>query len=432
MTEHRSTEDDYLSSTAMKTDDFVQLDLSTPSGHDAAGTLMSTTAAAKDIAFGCIAGMVAATFEYPMDLAKVRLQAQLLLPTDRLPVRFNGPLDCLAKTWKNEGVRGLYRGLPAPIVGAMAETAALFLSYSYFQNVIRSFTNMGHDPPLSLPQLALAAGGAGLVASSVLTPIELVKCRMQVQMMNMPIHMDPPSARSHSTSAAHVSKPTLIFPARVSVNGLAATVAAPSRSQPMAFTSDARALAPVKDSLVPGGRKLEGPWSILGSTIKAHGLRGLWLGHTGTMLREGGGSTVWFSIKEWIAARLQDRRRQQNTALSRQRKGKADLLPWESALAGGLAGAVSTVLLYPADTVKSAIQTKEELRMRSPSAVTSSCPSPVSSARPRTAFSTVLRQMYSAHGFKGLYAGCGLTVARAVPGSAIIFVVYDGLSSCFS
>ena len=54
---------------------------------------------------GQIAGMVSKVFEHPFDLTKVRLQAQVLDST----ARFNGPIDCLVKTWKYEGVRGLFR-----------------------------------------------------------------------------------------------------------------------------------------------------------------------------------------------------------------------------------------------------------------------------------------------------------------------------------
>lgn len=49
--------------------------------------------------------MAAKIFEHPFDLCKVRLQSQVL---DEKP-RFNGPIDCLYKTWKYEGIRGLYR-----------------------------------------------------------------------------------------------------------------------------------------------------------------------------------------------------------------------------------------------------------------------------------------------------------------------------------
>lgn len=84
----------------------------------------STIRAAKDITFGSVrqkfilkwpqtnndaalkaAGIVSKVFEHPFDLTKVRLQAQVLDAT----ARFRGPLDCLVRTFRSEGVRGLYR-----------------------------------------------------------------------------------------------------------------------------------------------------------------------------------------------------------------------------------------------------------------------------------------------------------------------------------
>lgn len=57
--------------------------------------------------------MVAEVFEYPFDLAKVRLQAQVLYSTEVGSTRtFKGPLHCLYQTWKEEGLRGLYRVRP--------------------------------------------------------------------------------------------------------------------------------------------------------------------------------------------------------------------------------------------------------------------------------------------------------------------------------
>ncbi|CAK5268827.1 unnamed protein product [Mycena citricolor] len=120
--------------------------------------------AAQDIAYGSAAGIVSKIFEHPFDLTKVRLQSQVL----EKEARFNGPWDCLSKTWRNEGFLGLYRGLPAPIVGAMAENASLFLSYREFQNLIKRVNHQGADESCSMPQVALAAAGAGAVTSFLL------------------------------------------------------------------------------------------------------------------------------------------------------------------------------------------------------------------------------------------------------------------------
>ncbi|KAG7443068.1 mitochondrial carrier [Guyanagaster necrorhizus] len=288
--------------------------------------------------------MVSKVFEHPFDLTKVRLQSQVL---DDF-ARFAGPIDCLTQTYTKEGVTGLYRGLPAPIIGAMVENASLFLTYSSFQSLIRTVAHLPADdqPILPLRYLCLAAAGSGAVTSFLLTPIELVKCKMQVQMLL-------PQNASHS---------------------------------------------------IP----LPGPLKVLASVIRTTGLRGLWLGHTGTFIRETGGTAAWFGTKEFVASRL----------LARHPEGSArTLAPWESALSGACAGASFNLALFPADTVKSTMQTGDELR--GPSGL-------------KASFLRTFREMYAAQGIRGLYAGCGITIARSIPSSAIIFVIYDELNKRFS
>lgn len=156
-------------------------------------------------------------------------------------------------------------------------------------------------------------------------------------------------------------------------------------------------------------KRLPGVMDIIRTTVHDHGVRGLWLGHTGTLLRETGGTASWFAVKELLAVKLKARRLGEGI--------HGDLLPWESAVSGAVSGGACVLALYPADTVKSAMQTQEELRGHG--AVT------------RTSFWKTATRMYANHGVRGLYAGCGMTVMRAVPGSGIVFLVYDGLNSWF-
>ncbi|EJD54278.1 mitochondrial carrier [Auricularia subglabra TFB-10046 SS5] len=305
--------------------------------------------ALKDIAFGSAAGMVSKVFEHPFDLAKVRLQAQVL---DH-KARFNGPLDCLRYTYVNEGVRGLYRGLPAPIVGAMAENASLFFAYNEAQSLIRKFSGKPDGIPLSLPQLALAGAAAGSVTSFFLTPIELVKCKMQVQML----------VAETATAGA-----------------------------PRSFAT------------------MQGPLGVLATTFRSTGFRGLWLGQTGTFIRESGGGAAWFATNECVARFFISRKPGATS--------KKDLSALELALAGAAAGVTFNLALFPADSVKSTMQTEDELR-------------PASAGQKRT-FASTARAMYKAGGVRALYAGCGITVARAMPSSAMIFLIYDGLTRRFS
>ncbi|KAF9486217.1 mitochondrial carrier [Pholiota conissans] len=308
----------------------------------------------KEIAYGSAAGMVSKVFEHPFDLTKVRLQSQVLDET----ARFNGPIDCLVQTWKKEGIRGLYRGLPAPIAGAMAENASLFLAYAEFKNIIRLATNRTPEDKLPLHNLALAAAGAGCVTSFILTPIELVKCKMQVQML-------APQAAGSSV------------------------------------------------------RTLPGPISVLMSVIRMNGLRGLWLGQTGTLIRETGGTAAWFSTKEYVASLLIAHRL--GSDYESLPASARELRPWESAIAGATAGAAFNLALFPADTVKSTMQTAEELRPTVAGAP----------AQAKPTFGGTFMALYRAQGIRGLYAGCGITVARSIPSSAMIFLIYDELQKYF-
>jgi mitochondrial ornithine carrier protein len=80
--------------------------------------------AAKDILFGSTAGVVGKAIEYPFDTVKVRLQAQPNVG----PLRYSGPLDCFRQSIRQDGFRGLYRGISPPLVGAAVETSSLFFS----------------------------------------------------------------------------------------------------------------------------------------------------------------------------------------------------------------------------------------------------------------------------------------------------------------
>ncbi|ORX33972.1 mitochondrial carrier domain-containing protein [Kockovaella imperatae] len=325
--------------------------------------------AARDITFGSIAGMISKVFEHPFDLVKVRLQSQ---PGDA-PASFSGPLDCFKQTYGKEGWRGLYRGLSMPVIGAMAENATLFLVYNKCQDAIVAASSsspgvsekvLGKRRELSTPELALAAGAAGACASFILTPIELIKCRMQVQML-------------------------------VREAGMSASTGGPA--------SSARTLGTVAPP--------EGPLSLIFSTLRTQGIRGLWLGQLGTLFRETGGSAAWFTTYELVSGWFLSRRQ----AMVATPLVKSDLPTWQLMASGAAAGAAYNVILFPADSVKSSIQTWAELHPD----------------KPRLGFLAMGQKIWKTKGIKGLYAGCGMTVLRSAPSSAMIFFIYETLQGRF-
>ncbi|ORY20912.1 mitochondrial carrier domain-containing protein [Naematelia encephala] len=330
--------------------------------------------ALKEVVFGSIAGMTAKVFEHPFDLVKVRLQSQ---STDS-PLRFTGPLDCFRQTYIKEGWKGLYRGISAPIVGAACENASLFLVYNRLQNLILYLRPENDQSAiiggtsrreLSTPELALAAAGAGSAASFVMTPIELIKCRMQVQML----------AREGAFS--HLAPSTLSTQPSITLH-----------------------------TLPP----LQGPLSLIASTVRTHGLRGLWLGQMGTLFRETGGSSAWFTSYE-VSSKFFLRRLQLSKPDPDQTLTKSDLPAWQLMASGAVAGMSYNIVLFPADSVKSAMQTWAELHPD----------------KPRLGFWAMASRIWKGRGLRGLYAGCGLTVARAAPSSAMIFGIYETLVGRF-
>ncbi|GAA6060033.1 hypothetical protein JCM10212_001030 [Sporobolomyces blumeae] len=332
----------------------------------------------KDISYGSTAGIVSKLFEHPFDLVKVRLQSQ---PLDR-PLRFKGPLDCMIQTFQGEGLRGLWRGVSMPVGGAMAENATLFLVYNQSQSLLRRYfpPSPAHDPstpaPLSMPQIAIAAAIAGAAASFVLTPVELVKCKMQVQNI-------------------------------VAADALVASSALPASSASTATVTATLARQPPPP----------GPVAITRTILRESGVGGLWLGQTGTFLRETGGSAAWFTTFEVLSAAFAQRRTARGeTAPDGGPVTKGELAAWELMLSGASAGVVYNCVLFPADCIKSTIQTEDELRGK---------------AQPRRGFVQVGKDIYNARGIKGLYSGCGLTALRAAPSSALIFYIYSRLESMF-
>lgn len=135
----------------------------------------------RDFVAGSVGGFAAKIFDYPLDSVKTLLQTQTTagIRAEQQSVhRYSGAWDCLIYTVRTKGVTSLYKGISSPLLGSVAENAVLFWAYNHCRIFLGETP---HGPDLSLLQLSTAGAGAGAVVSFVLTPVELVKCRLQVQ-----------------------------------------------------------------------------------------------------------------------------------------------------------------------------------------------------------------------------------------------------------
>jgi len=73
----------------------------------------------KDLVAGTLVGLFSKVIEYPFDTLKVRLQTS--------PEKYNNSaLYCFRKMTTQEGYLSIFRGLPAPLIGAMGENSVIF------------------------------------------------------------------------------------------------------------------------------------------------------------------------------------------------------------------------------------------------------------------------------------------------------------------
>ncbi|KAJ2721479.1 mitochondrial ornithine carrier protein [Coemansia sp. Benny D115] len=295
-----------------------------------------------DLCFGSLAGMAGKFVEYPFDTVKVRLQ------TSDQKV-FANTWDCLMQTWRNEGFMGFYRGLTSPLVGAMAENALAFYSYNKIQGIIRQATNRPQGD-LGLLELFLSGNASGAICAFVISPVELIKCKLQVE----------------------------------NVQGYGGARVAEQR--------------------------FKGPVSVLLHVLRTEGVVGLYRGIGPTVARESLGVGFWFGAYEMVCRQVIQRT---------QAKSKDELGPASIILAGGCAGIAYNITSYPIDVVKSFIQTAD---VRSSTETASPA-----KAKPASVADTV-RAVYAKGGIPAFYRGLGITLLRAFPANAAMFMTYEYLT----
>jgi hypothetical protein len=127
---------------------------------------------AKDLTAGTVGGAANLIVGHPFDTIKVKLQSQPTPAPGQLP-KYSGAIDAVKQTVAAEGPRGLYKGMGAPLATVAAFNALLFTARGQMESLLRS------DPgvPLTAKQQFVAGAGAGVAASFLACPTELIKCR---------------------------------------------------------------------------------------------------------------------------------------------------------------------------------------------------------------------------------------------------------------
>ncbi|OAF70029.1 Calcium-binding mitochondrial carrier protein Aralar1 [Intoshia linei] len=127
---------------------------------------------AVNLVLGGIAGDVGASFVYPIDFVKTRMQNQ---QKTKSKVLYNNSLDCARKIIKFEGFRGIYRGLLPQLVGVTPEKAVELA----VNDLMRKKLRKGNEVlPFYKGIIAGATAGVGQVIFT--NPLEMVKIQLQI------------------------------------------------------------------------------------------------------------------------------------------------------------------------------------------------------------------------------------------------------------
>jgi len=125
-----------------------------------------TTVAWAESAAGLASGGANVVAGHPFDTVKVLLQSS------HTPGR--GAVAAARHLAQTAGLKALYRGLPAPLLGGALETAVNYAAYGRCRRALAA----AGLPEGAAPALLAGAAAGGLIAV-VLSPLELLKCRVQ-------------------------------------------------------------------------------------------------------------------------------------------------------------------------------------------------------------------------------------------------------------
>uniref|UniRef100_K3XCD0 Mitochondrial carrier protein n=1 Tax=Globisporangium ultimum (strain ATCC 200006 / CBS 805.95 / DAOM BR144) TaxID=431595 RepID=K3XCD0_GLOUD len=129
--------------------------------------------AAKSVLAGSMAGMASVVVCHPFDTIRTRLQIS--------PARFHGFFDCARQTIQKETAMGLYKGFLPPFFSQAVYKSVIFTTSSKIRNDLLPCATLlqPYLTPMAVPLISGAIAG-GLNAFLV-TPVELVRNRLQVQ-----------------------------------------------------------------------------------------------------------------------------------------------------------------------------------------------------------------------------------------------------------
>ncbi|RSL80310.1 hypothetical protein CEP51_006695 [Fusarium floridanum] len=134
---------------------------------------------------GAVGGFASGVFTCPLDVIKIRLQAQGSLVPVRFASRYRkhelyrGLVQTARVIWRGEGMRGMYRGMGPLLLGYLPTWAIWFTVYQHSKVTLpQSYPHLSSRPNAVNVLSSIAAGTASTIVTN---PIWTVKVRLMSQ-----------------------------------------------------------------------------------------------------------------------------------------------------------------------------------------------------------------------------------------------------------
>ncbi|GAB7339758.1 hypothetical protein MBLNU457_6318t2 [Dothideomycetes sp. NU457] len=297
--------------------------------------------AATNLIAGGGAGMMEALCCHPLDTIKVRMQ---LSKRKYAPgVKRRGFIATGAQIVKKESPLGLYKGLGAVMTGIIPKMAIRFTSYEWYKQLLA-----GADGKVTGRGTFLAGLAAGVTeAVAVVTPMEVIKIRLQAQHHSMSDPLDIPKYRNAAHALFLVLREEGVG---ALYRGVSLTALRQGTNQAVNFTAYTELKAFLQDRQVDPTKQLPG-WQTAGiglisgamgpfcnapidtiktrlqktpaapgetamgrivnianTMFKQEGARAFWMGITPRVMRVAPGQAVTFAVYEYLKGILERNR----------------------------------------------------------------------------------------------------------------------------
>lgn len=127
---------------------------------------------------GCAGGLVQLVVACPVDLVKIKMQMQTG-PTQGVwekhyDSHYKDPTTCLKDLYRRGGIAGCYLGINSMLVRDIPAAAIYFFLYEFWMR------NLAGSEKLANPTFLIISGGmAGVISWAVITPLDVIKSRIQ-------------------------------------------------------------------------------------------------------------------------------------------------------------------------------------------------------------------------------------------------------------